>query len=217
MAESYGIKTIQGYSGQQPGSSCLILKYWNSCLFPTSVMRYKSINAIQDDIYLFNVDTNSWSLTPTSLYPVLPDIGHSYSFSQERWATFLGCFYEPKDWGRWIGFNTAMLFQLPKDTNSDLVLTLKMFSRCQTTRVQVSVNGAKVAIFDTTPTACSYPFVLPRQLAPGGRVWITLYISPKDIPGHPTFANISNPVKPLVGLVDLKFEPFVTSRQRKAP
>ncbi len=215
MAEPYGIKTIQGYSGQQPISHNLILKYWNSFMFPISVMRYKSINNIQDDIYLFNVDTQSWGVAPTSFYPVLPDIEHSYSFSQEHWATFLGCFYEPKNWGRWMGFNSAVLFQLPQDLNSDLLLTLKMFSRYQTQIVHVLINNVRVATLKTKPTASSYPLFLPRALATDGRVWVTLYVDPSSSPELQHLNNTTNPVKPLIGLMDLEIKPIAPIQPKK--
>ena len=114
-----------------------------------------------------------------------------------------------------MGFNSAVLFQLPQDLNSDLLLTLKMFSRYQTQIVHVLINNVRVATLKTKPTASSYPLFLPRALATDGRVWVTLYVDPSSSPELQHLNNTTNPVKPLIGLMDLEIKPIAPIQPKK--
>ncbi len=204
IADHYGVKTINGYSGLFPPSFKLLSDYCTTLLYPITAMKYKNINGIRDDIYLYNVHTRTWSLCPSSYYPPI-ELNKIYQFSQEGWASCLGDFYGTESWGRGVGPSSCILLKIPSTSQATISMTIQSLRSPR--EVNILVNGRSVGSpFIAELKSSTFSFEIPPAFIPEGKTWIDLVMAREEYESISyTLLPESKVLEPpLLWLIDLK-------------
>ena len=165
LADYYRVKTINGYSGQFPNDYLnQFVNIAHPALFPVRLLQYKYMHNIKDDVYIYDIATQTWSLDSSYLYTYLPALNAMYHFAQENWATYLGDFYPVANYGSWLGEHASVLFRLPSEPRNDLAVGISGSSFNSAREIDVYINGMRVAVLKLSLTPEQYSFVIPKRI-----------------------------------------------------
>lgn len=157
IADHYGLKTINGYSGQVPPD-------WNlgditSEDYISNILAWRGLNNMTEDVYVYDESTEKWSIASP---PVL-DMSKEYSFNEGGWAYFAGDWFGPEDWGRWSSKEASIDFKLSDIPESDQVVTFTAHSFAQGHTVNVSINGKSLSAVNVTTDDQLFSVVIPAN------------------------------------------------------
>ena len=133
LADHYGLKTVNGYSGQVP--KYFTMQDITAFDYVQRILQYRADTGCEEDVYIYDLGNGSWSLAATG--PVSWDT--EYSFSTAEWAFFGGDWHDCEPWGRWAGADAGISFTAPEEAECTLVLTMQAFF--QERRASFTLNG----------------------------------------------------------------------------
>ena len=189
LADHYGLKTVNGYSGQVP--EYFTMQDITAFDYVQRILQYRADTDCEEDVYIYDLGNGSWSLAATG--PVSWDT--EYSFSTAEWAFFSGDWHECEPWGRWAGADAGISFTAPEEAECTLVLTMQAFF--QERNAVFRLNGYDLGSCTIGTQADRYKFKVPAGVL---QVYNKLSYSLEGEPVRPAEAEAGNQDKREIGV-----------------
>lgn len=196
VADYYGIKTVNGYSGMAPLG--FKLEDISSDEYFVNLLQWKIQHEINEDIYVYDRATTEWSILQQNNVKK----GDTYVFSDDTWGSFIGDWHDCESWGRWTGRNFTIAISLdskPQDLNVDFTA----HSFWNEHGVKIYVGETEVANLQIGTSNAKYSFTIPKDLLYDTDVRLTFCLA--DEPIAPCTVNPDNGDKRElgIGMVDI--------------